>query len=127
MPKLAHAINRLVIVAAPGFFGDAEPRRCTLVDMEPCGLWLGGAAVSGRLPEPEGVGPVGDAPAAVFFPFAQIGYLFDPVQVGARAGRAGVRAGEAKAGKVVDEGRAMARGEGSHSNRSRHKASKQAR
>ena len=124
MPKLAHWISRSVVVAAPGVFGGAVPRRCTLVDIEPSGVWISGEDVGEQLAKVLGAAPTSDAVAAVFVPFAQIGFLFAPAQVGARAG---VRAGEAKAGKGGDEAHAAARGKRSHPNRSKRKASKPAR
>jgi hypothetical protein len=127
MSKLAHSINRSVIVAVPTFFGDDSPRRCKLVDIEPSGLWLGGEEVSERLAKFEGRGPSDSALAAVFFPFAQIGYLLDPAQVGTPPGGPVVKAGEAKAGTGGGEARKTNRKERSHPRRSEHKGSKPAR
>jgi hypothetical protein len=38
--KLAHNLNRTVLVAIPAFFADEDARACTLVDVDPSGLWL---------------------------------------------------------------------------------------
>jgi hypothetical protein len=80
MPKLAHSLNKPVIIAIPAFFGDDAPRRCTLVDIEPAGLWFRGDVLNDPLGKLEGAAPPDDTPATVFFPFDQIVYLFDPAQ-----------------------------------------------
>src|SRR5690349_870123 len=81
MPRLAHSLNRPVIVSIPTFFGDDAPRRCFLIDIEPAaGLWFSGDPLNDRLREFEDVAPPDEALASVFFPFNQIVYLLDPAQ-----------------------------------------------
>jgi hypothetical protein len=93
MPRLAHSLNRSVIVSIPAFFGDDAPRRCTLVDIEPAaGLWFSGDALNHQLGEHEDAAPPDDALATVFFPFNQIVYVFDPVQFAYLARGLGSRA-----------------------------------
>jgi hypothetical protein len=98
MPKLAHSLNKSVIVAIPAFFGDDAPRRCTLVDIESTGLWFTGDALSAQLRKFEDAAPPDDAFVTVFFPFHQIVFVFDPAQFAplARSLGARVRAGEAR-------------------------------
>jgi hypothetical protein len=84
MPKLAHSVGRLVLVAIPAFFGDEESRQCRLVDLELSGVWLQGDDVEERLSSLEQVTPPAamraDVPTEVFVPFEQIVYLVDPAQ-----------------------------------------------
>jgi hypothetical protein len=84
MPKLAHSVGRLVLVAIPAFFGDDEPRQCRLVDLELSGVWLQGDDVDERLTAFEQVTPPpamrAEVPTEVFVPFEQIVYLFDPAR-----------------------------------------------
>src|SRR5262249_29226253 len=75
MPKLAYSLNRQVLVI-PAFFGDDAPRRCTLIDIEPAGLWFRVDALNGHLSKLEDAAPPDDALAMVFFRFDQIVYGF---------------------------------------------------
>jgi hypothetical protein len=79
-PKLARALNKPVGVAIPAFFGDEAPRNCILVEIETNGLWFSGQAVSEQLVDFEQTKLPEDAVPAVFFPFEQIAYVFDPAQ-----------------------------------------------
>jgi hypothetical protein len=126
MPKLALSINRPVIVTIPTFFGDGAARLCTLVDIEPVGLWVSGEAVSAQLAKEQNEALPRGAIDVVFVPFEQIGYVYDPAQAVYRARGAALRAG-AKPGSPIDETHSATRAERSHSSRSRHKASKPAR
>jgi len=80
MPKLARALNKPVGVAIPAFFGDEAPRNCILVEIETTGLWFSGQAVSEQLGDFEQTELPEDALPAVFFPFEQIAFVFDPAQ-----------------------------------------------
>jgi hypothetical protein len=117
-------INRSVIVTVPTFFGDGAARRCTLVDIEPEGLWISGEGVSeqvakvGDVPLPHGAVPV------VFVPFEQIGCVFDPAQAALSVSRAATGAKPDDAG---DEAHPVDRRERGHSARSKHKGSMSAR
>jgi hypothetical protein len=93
MPKLAHSLNRPVIVAIPAFFGDDAPRRCTLVDIEPAaGLWFRSDALNEQLGTFKDAAPPPDTLATVFFPFDQIVFVFDPAQFARVARGLGLRA-----------------------------------
>lgn len=85
--KLAHTLNRPVLVAIPAFFGDDATRACTLVDIEPSGLWLACDDVKDRLGPAIDVPAAWAAPVTAFFPFAQILYIVDPSQFAALARR----------------------------------------
>lgn len=67
-------------VAIPAFFGDEAPRSCILVEIETTGLRFSGQAVSEQLGDFEQTELPEDAVRAVFFPFEQIAYVFDPAQ-----------------------------------------------
>jgi hypothetical protein len=81
----------MILVSIPSFFGDDVAQPCTLVEIEPVGLWLESEAFAERLPEahrkPDFLPTV-----TLFFPFSQILYVFDPEQFArqARAFTAGV-------------------------------------
>lgn len=80
MPKLVRALNQTVMIANPAYFGDDQARQLILVDIDAAGLWFSGEALH-ALPVERGLAPLpADAAATVFFPFAQIGYLYDPHQ-----------------------------------------------
>jgi hypothetical protein len=99
MPRLAHSLNRPIVVVLPGFFGDQTPRRLTLIDLEEAGLWLSGEPLGEVLGKfEETTAP--DEAAAAFFPFEQVAWLFDPAQftylgTGAGLTAAGSRFGSA--------------------------------
>jgi hypothetical protein len=82
--KLAQCLNRMILVSIPSFFGDDVAQPCTLVEIEPVGLWLESEAFAERLPEahrkPDFLPTV-----TLFFPFSQILYVFDPEQFARRA------------------------------------------
>jgi hypothetical protein len=78
--KLAHTLNRTVLVSIPGFFGDDEPRTCTLVDIEPAGVWLAFDDLKARLEPAVDVPADLTSPVAGFFPFAHILFVVDPSQ-----------------------------------------------
>lgn len=80
MPKLVRSLNQPVIISSPAYFGDDEPRRLILVDIEVQGLWFSGEALHAPLEDRELTERPAHAVATVFFPFAQISYLFDPRQ-----------------------------------------------
>jgi hypothetical protein len=67
--RLAHYINKPILVSMPSIFKDGKPRACKLVNVEPAGLWLEN-------------NPNADEPlATVFVPFTQIAYLGDGITV----------------------------------------------
>jgi hypothetical protein len=78
--KLAQSLNRTVLVSIPGFFGDNETRACTLVDVDPTGLWLACDELKDRLGPAHEISAAWTAPVTGFFPFAQILYVVDPSQ-----------------------------------------------
>ena len=80
MPKLVRSLNQAVVISSPAYFGDEEPRRLILVDIEACGLWFSGEALHAPLDEDALAPRPANSVAAVFLPFAQIAYLFDPRQ-----------------------------------------------
>jgi hypothetical protein len=78
--KLAQSLNRTVLVSIPGFFGDDKTRACTLVDVEPMGLWLACDELKDRIAPAYEISDAWNAPIIGFFPFAQILYVVDPSQ-----------------------------------------------
>jgi hypothetical protein len=82
---LAHSLNRTVLVAIPAFFGDAESRACTLVDIDTAGLWLACNELKDRLGPAHEISAAWTAPVIGFFPFSQILYVVDPSQFAALA------------------------------------------
>jgi hypothetical protein len=78
--KLAHSLNRIVLVAIPAFFGDEQTRACKLLDVETAGLWLACDELNDRLGPSYEISAEWTAPVTGFFPFAQILYLVDPTQ-----------------------------------------------
>jgi hypothetical protein len=78
--KLAHSINRTVLVAIPSFFGDDGTRACRLVDVETAGLWLACDELKDRLGPAYEVSAEWTAPVTGFFPFTQILYIVEPSQ-----------------------------------------------
>jgi hypothetical protein len=98
MPKLAHSLNKSVIVSIPAFFGDDAPRQCILVDIEPfSGVWLKGDALNEQLGEHKAAAPPDNTLASVFFPFNQVVYVFDPTQFAHLARSLGARTKPTKA------------------------------
>lgn len=83
--KLAHSLNRPVLVSVPAFFGDEKTRTCTLVDVEAAGLWLATDALTERLEPDRSASWSG--PVTGFFPFSQILYVVDLSQFAAPAGK----------------------------------------
>jgi len=58
----------------PSFFGDEQPRACTLIDIEPFGLWLAGEDLAKRVHLAD-TRPVWLTTVTAFFPFSQIAYV----------------------------------------------------
>jgi hypothetical protein len=69
-------LGKSVVVSIPSLFDDGEARLYTLVGIEANGLWLQSADLSPRLCQTD-KNQTSPAPASIFFPFAQIAYLFD--------------------------------------------------
>jgi hypothetical protein len=69
-----------VLVSVPAFFGDEDTRACTLVDIEPAGLWLACDELKDRLATTQEIAPAWTEPVTAFFPFSQVLYLVDPSQ-----------------------------------------------
>jgi hypothetical protein len=88
--KLAHALNRTVLVAIPDFFGDDETHPCTLIDVDSAGLWLDCDELRDRLGRTDETARAWKSRVTAFFPFARILFVVDPTQfaVLARSGRA---------------------------------------
>jgi hypothetical protein len=122
MPKLAHSLNKPVIVAIPAFFGDDAPRRCTLVDIEPAGLWFSGEALNDQLGKFEDAAPPDDTLATVFFPLDQIVYLFDPSRFAYLARSLGSRAKPTKLDEPPDRAARISRGGRNHDRPSKKKS-----
>jgi hypothetical protein len=112
--KLAHSLNRTVLVAIPAFFGDKETRACTLVDVETAGLWLACDDLKDRLGPAHEISAAWTAPVTGFFPFSQILYVVDPSQfaVLARGPRRPTPPGLAAQGAPKDASREHAHREG---------------
>jgi hypothetical protein len=120
--KLAHSLNRTVLVSIPAFFGDDETRACTLVDAEAVGLWLAFDELKDRLGPAHEISAAWTAPVTGFFPFSQILYVVDPSQfaVLARGPQRPTPQGPAAPGVTKDPTREHAHREG----RSKQKDSK---
>jgi hypothetical protein len=70
---LGHHVNKPVLVSIPSIFPDGEPQACTLIGIEPAGLWLESEELTRTLfPDTES-----EKVRKVFVPFAQIGYLVE--------------------------------------------------
>ena len=78
--KLAHCLNKTVVVSIPAFFGDDRPRAFTLVDIEPAGLWLASDDLKDRLGPADETARAWRSSVTGFFPFSQILYVVDPSQ-----------------------------------------------
>jgi hypothetical protein len=68
--KLGHHLNKPVLISIPPIFTTAEPRHCSLVGIEPAGVWLESEDLS-RIAFPSAERFL----ATVFVPFTQIAYL----------------------------------------------------
>jgi hypothetical protein len=126
MPKLAHSLNKPVIVSIPDFFGDEVPHRCTLVDIEPAGLWFSGDALNDQLAKFEDTAPPDETLATVFFPFDKIVYVFDPAQFTYLARGLGSRAKPTKLDESPNQG-SRTQPRGRHHDRPSKKGSKSRR
>lgn len=122
MPKLAHSLNRALLVASPDFFGDDQPHRCILTDIESAGLWLRGDTVNERLRALIEEIPPGEVIGDVFLPFDQIAYVFDPAQIALSVKSLVARA----AAEDADE-EPPRPGRGRHRSEPKHKTSKRTR
>lgn len=78
--KLAHTLNRTVLISIPAFFGDDEARACTIVDLEPAGMWLAVEDWKEPLGSAVRVPSAWNGPVTGFFPFDQILCVVDPSQ-----------------------------------------------
>ena len=78
-PKVAHFLNRTVLVSIPGLFEGGEARPFKLLDIEAQGLWLQSEELSRRLLADEMQALVSAEPA-VFVPFAQIAGVLAPTK-----------------------------------------------
>ena len=87
--KLAHSLNRTVLVSIPAFFGDDKARACTLVNIDEAGLRLACDELKKRLGPAHEIAAAWTSPITGFFPFSQILYVVDPSQfaVLARSGQ----------------------------------------
>ncbi len=81
--KLAHNLNRTVLVAIPSFFDDDDARECRLVDVDSAGLWLACDELKDRLGPAREIAGEWSGPVTGFFPFTQILYVVDPSQFAA--------------------------------------------
>ena len=77
--KLAHCLNKTILVSIPALFGDDQPRPCKLIDIEPSGLWLEAEDFAERIRLAD-KRPPWFTTATAFFPFPQIAYLLDTTQ-----------------------------------------------
>lgn len=78
--KLAHCLNRTVLVSIPAFFGDDGSRACTLVDVDSAGLWLACDELKDRIGPAHEISAEWTGPVTGFFPFTQILYVVNPAQ-----------------------------------------------
>lgn len=77
--KLAHFLNKTILVSLPALFGDEEPRLCTLIGIEPYGLWLQSEELIKDLRLADQA-PPGLTTVTAFFPFTQIAYVLGETQ-----------------------------------------------
>jgi hypothetical protein len=70
-PKIAHHLNKPILVSIPALFEDGKCRPFTLLGGELHGLWLDSAELAERL-MPDDRGDYASTTVAVFVPFAQI-------------------------------------------------------
>jgi hypothetical protein len=68
--RLGNYINKVVQVSIPALFGEAPPRLCQLIGVEPGGVWLESPELT-RAVFPKSA----EATAQIFVPFAQIAYI----------------------------------------------------
>ncbi len=78
-PKVAHFLNRMVLVSIPSLFEGGAARPFRLLDIEAQGLWLQSEELSRRLLSDEMQALVSAEPA-VFVPFAQIAGVLAPTK-----------------------------------------------
>jgi hypothetical protein len=104
-PSIARYLHKTVFVAIPALFEDGACRPFVLLGVELHGLWLQSAELTRRL-LPRDQSALGDTPAAVFVPFAQIAGVL--VGMGP-APVAGAATGDAPAA-AARRGRTRARG-----------------
>ena len=83
---LGHYLNKAMLVSIPAIFGNAEPRLCQLVGIEPAGLWLESEDLR-RVAFPDAK----PRSAATFVPFTQIAYVVGAPSSNASAESAGSR------------------------------------
>jgi len=79
-PKVAHFLNRTILVSIPSLFEDGEARPFKLLDIEAQGLWLQSDEATARLLTNEMQAYAATAPA-IFVPFAQIAAVLAPTQI----------------------------------------------
>jgi hypothetical protein len=82
--SLGHNLNKTVGVSIPSLFGDDLARVCTLVGIEPSGVWLLCADPSFTFQTDQNQIPPTNP--NVFIPFAQIAYLLDSTSMATPAG-----------------------------------------
>jgi hypothetical protein len=78
-PKVAHFLNRMVLVSIPSLFEDGAARPFKLLDIEAQGLLLQSDEATARLLTNEMQAYAATAPA-IFVPFAQIAAVLMPTQ-----------------------------------------------
>jgi hypothetical protein len=78
-PKVAHFLNRMVLVSIPSLFEGGAARPFRLLDIEAQGLWLQSEELNRRLLSDEMQALVSAEPA-VFVPFAQIAGVLVPTK-----------------------------------------------
>jgi hypothetical protein len=73
-PSILGSLNKTILVAIPALFGNTEARRCTLIAIEPFGLWLvSGDLIRALQPDAKHQKPnETEAAPAIFIPFGQI-------------------------------------------------------
>jgi hypothetical protein len=90
-PKLAHFLNKTILLCIPSLYDDKQPRPYTLVGIEPCGVWLESEDLASTLLTSEKRRPPPTTLAA-FVPFAQIAYVLDGTHILTPAQKASVLA-----------------------------------
>jgi hypothetical protein len=71
---LARLVNKLILLSLVSAAEEGASVVCTLVGIEPCGIWVVGDAVLETLDVDNSI----DRRSRVFIPFAQIAYLMEP-------------------------------------------------
>jgi hypothetical protein len=76
-PSILGSLNKAILVAIPALFGNAEARRCTLIAIEPFGLWLvSDDLIHALQPDAKHQKPkAAEAASAIFIPYNQIAAL----------------------------------------------------